>query len=58
MIRLARTFIREFAGTNAQQREFENRQLSVADTDDELTHLAACLRLSVTVPSPSIKPAR
>jgi hypothetical protein len=43
MIRLARTFICEFASANAKQRELENWQLGVADADDELTHVPGVL---------------
>jgi hypothetical protein len=33
----------ELARTNAEQDKFEDGQLSIADTDDELTHVAGVL---------------
>jgi hypothetical protein len=47
-----------FAGTDAEQRELQNWELRIADAHHELTHVASILPAQVTVPSPSISPAR
>jgi hypothetical protein len=54
---LACLLARNLSGADSVEYEREDRSLRVADADDEPTIFAACLRLNVIVPSPSMMPA-